>query len=477
MDERKVDERAKSIELKSPNKNEFFLVHGYTGSPTDFRSLPENLHKQFNANVRVIRLAGHGTNIDELNDLTVEDFIRQVEKEIESDLHKGRKIVIGGISFGAQIALYIASKYPVKGVFSVSVPYKMKFPFNIPFLGLLGLFKKKWRKRISKLELKLRKINSFHYKEMHANGLSINKKASKINEKNMKKISAPLLNIHSKKEPIGHYKSVKYIEKNTNSLIKKNYILKQTNHNVFYSEDEKYANKVIIEFFKKNKIFQDKKKESIAAVVPAYNEGDRIEKVLKVLSKTKILDQIIVVDDGSNDNTKDVIKKFKKIKYIRNKKNMGKGYSMDIGVKESKADIIFFCDADLINLTPDIVEKSIMPVLNNEVDMFIAMRGNFMQKAIKLFGINSGERALRREIWESLPKYYKHRYRIEAGLNYYVKKYGRGLGYKIFSHSQPIKEKKYGLLKGTLLRWWMNFDVMSAYVSCFFMKPSVKKVN
>ena len=202
----------------------------------------------------------------------------------------------------------------------------------------------------------------------------------------------------------------------------------------------------------------------VSVIVPAYNEGPRISGVLKSLSRSKILSEIIVVDDGSNDNTELVVKKFSKVRYLKNKKNMGKAFSMDRGVKSTKAPIIFFCDADLRGLTPEIVEKITLPVINNEVDMFIGGRGNIMQKTVKKWAINSGERALRRHLWTELPKFYKHRYRIEAGLNNFAKKYGKGYGFEVFSHTQPIKESKYGFFKGTFLRWWMNLDVTTATI-------------
>ena len=474
MDKSKIDKRARDINLKSNTNKEFFLIHGYTGSPTDFNKLGGYLHERFSANVRVIRLRGHGTKIEELDNLNYENFFQQVEKELKRELKRGMNIILGGYSLGAQLALNLAAKYPIKGVFTVSIPYKLKFPFNIPFLGLLGLFKKKWRKRLGSVEIKLRK-NTFHYKEMHARGLELVKRGIKEIGKILKNIGAPILTIHSKREPIGHYRSIEYIERKVKSKVKKSFIFEEPNHNLFYSEDNEEIRKLIGDFFEENDIFEPNKKEKIAAIVPSYNEAERIGNVLKVLTKTRILDEVIVIDDSSNDNTKDVVKKFNSVKYIRNKENMGKGYSMDTGVKNTKADIIFFCDADVIGLTPEIIEDTIKPVSNNEADMFIAIRGNIMQKTVKLFAINSGERALRREIWENLPKFYKHRFRIEAGLNYYVKKYGSGLGYRIFSHSQPIKEIKYGFLKGTFLRWWMNFDVLLAWISCLFMRYHLKK--
>ncbi len=292
--------------------------------------------------------------------------------------------------------------------------------------------------------------------------------------KYLEKITVPILTLHSKKEPIGHYSGVEYIERKVKSDIKKSFIFERANHNLFYSEDNEEIIRLIGDFFEENKIFESKKKERISAIIPSYNEAKRIGNVLRVLAKTKILSEIIVVDDGSLDDTETAVKKFKNIRYIRNKENKGKGYSMDRGFRNTNADIIFFCDADVMNLTPEIIEDTIRPVLNKEVDMFIAIRGNIMQKTIRLFALNSGERALRREVWEKLPKFYKHRFRIEAGLNYYVAKYGKGFGYRVFSHSQPIKEIKYGFLKGTFLRWWMNFDVIMAWISCLFMRWHLK---
>ena len=217
-------------------------------------------------------------------------------------------------------------------------------------------------------------------------------------------------------------------------------------------------------FLKKNKI-------NVAAIVPAYNEGKRIAEVLEALVKTPIFKEIIVVDDASTDDTKIVVsklmKKYDKIKYLKNAKNMGKAYSMGMGVNETASEIIFFCDADLVGLTPKIVESIINPVLNGEYDMFIGIRSNKMQKTVKLVAIKSGERALKREIWENLPGFYKHRYRIETGLNYFARKKGK-IGCKIFPYYQTLKENKYGFFKGFFLRMWMNFDVFIANLGINF---------
>jgi len=67
----------------------------------------------------------------------------------------------------------------------------------------------------------------------------------------------------------------------------------------------------------------------------------------------------------------------------------------------------------------------IEPVLRGKYDMYLGIRRNKMQRIIKTFALNTGERVIKREIWEKIPDFYKYRYRIESGLNFYVKHYGK----------------------------------------------------
>ena len=195
--------------------------------------------------------------------------------------------------------------------------------------------------------------------------------------------------------------------------------------------------------------------EKVCAIIPAFNEEQRISNVLDVLVDCKILDEIIVIDDGSKDRTKDIVKLYgRRIKYIKNLKNKGKGFCMDLGVKKTKCGIIFFCDADLKNLSKKIVENIISPVLNNEFEMFLGLR-NIKFKKYQLMYL-SGQRALKREVWERMPNFYKKNFRVELGMNFYAKSIGK----KVFNYSQTLKEAKYGLLYGSYRRLFMNLDIV-----------------
>ncbi len=98
---------------------------------------------------------------------------------------------------------------------------------------------------------------------------------------------------------------------------------------------------------------------NLSIVIPLYNEEKRLKKTLPIISnflknskKDKI--EIIFVSDGSNDRTNDIIKKYKiskskkyKIRFIKYKNNIGKGYAVKKGILVAKHNWILLCDTDL----------------------------------------------------------------------------------------------------------------------------------
>jgi len=88
----------------------------------------------------------------------------------------------------------------------------------------------------------------------------------------------------------------------------------------------------------------------VSIVIPAYNSEKTIEKTLKAVLSQKFPKnkyEIIVVDDGSNDRTRKIVKKFKKIKLLR-QKHRGPATARNLGVEKSRGEIILFTDADCI---------------------------------------------------------------------------------------------------------------------------------
>ena len=81
-------------------------------------------------------------------------------------------------------------------------------------------------------------------------------------------------------------------------------------------------------------------------MIPAFNEANSIGELLRKVIKVDVFKEIIVVDDGSTDNTYMIAKKFG-IKVIKHEVNKGKGAAIIIGLKEAKGDIVIVQDADL----------------------------------------------------------------------------------------------------------------------------------
>ena len=107
---------------------------------------------------------------------------------------------------------------------------------------------------------------------------------------------------------------------------------------------------------------------TVSIVIPAYNESKTIEKVINVISSLDCVNEIIVVDDGSSDDTASVAQKAGAT-VILHSKNKGKGAAIKTGFENSTGDIVAFMDADLKNLTSKQVEKIIRPILDGKADL------------------------------------------------------------------------------------------------------------
>ena len=211
----------------------------------------------------------------------------------------------------------------------------------------------------------------------------------------------------------------------------------------------------------------------ISAILCAYNEGERIEKVLEILTSYFKFEDIIIVNDGYTDNTDEKILKFTdpRIKYLKNEKNMGKGFSMDRAMEEAASNIIFFADADIKGLSHNHIDKILEPVITQEKDMCIGMRDRNIYAipgVLKYFTpLLGGERAIIKDLWKKIPYNYKRRFQIEVALNFYAKYFGKGYTYFTINVRHLFKEKKYGFIKGSIYRIWMYFDMIFAYFNLY----------
>ena len=110
--------------------------------------------------------------------------------------------------------------------------------------------------------------------------------------------------------------------------------------------------------------------EKISIIIPTYNRGYTIlESIKSVLNQTYQNIEILIIDDGSNDNTKDLILNLvdSRIKYIKLKKNKGSSFARNIGIQKASGKYISFLDSDDI-YHQDKLEKQYINLIMNNAD-------------------------------------------------------------------------------------------------------------
>jgi len=202
-----------------------------------------------------------------------------------------------------------------------------------------------------------------------------------------------------------------------------------------------------------------------SAIVAAYNEEKTLADVLGALTKSALVDEIIVVSDGSTDRTVEIARAFDGVTTLALRENRGKGYAMHAGVDYARGDVLFFVDGDMFDLTQQHIEALLRPVLRDECDMNIGVRNrgpirNFLHLEMKVGPVLSGIRAMKREVFDTVPLRYQARFKIEASLNFFCSRAGfRQRQTIIYKLGHLIKENKHGLMRGLSGRWDMVREV------------------
>ena len=196
---------------------------------------------------------------------------------------------------------------------------------------------------------------------------------------------------------------------------------------------------------------------SVCAVIPAYNEAGRISKVLDVLSAAPSVREIVVVDDGSADNTGVVAAAHPaalsgKLRVLTHSPNRGKGAAMMTGAENTTADILLFLDADLVGLTVAQVEALNAPVVSGKFVMALGVfrGGRGATTLAQILAPNiSGQRAIRRDLFLAIPCISQSGYGVELAITGFVIGEGLPMTRVVLNDvTHPMKEEKLGWIRG-----------------------------
>ena len=127
-------------------------------------------------------------------------------------------------------------------------------------------------------------------------------------------------------------------------------------------------------------------------MIPCYNEARTIETVIERVRAVKIPCEIVIVDDGSRDGTRDILARLRDsgdtanadLKIIFHEKNQGKGGALKTGFAQCTGDVIILQDADL-EYDPHDYRALLQPILENEADVVFGSRFSHIEGPVRSY--------------------------------------------------------------------------------------------
>ncbi len=196
-----------------------------------------------------------------------------------------------------------------------------------------------------------------------------------------------------------------------------------------------------------------KMNSTASAIICAFNEERTIEKILKNIHETHSFEEIIIINDGSTDQTGRIIIQLSaqiKILYLHLPENMGKGFAMAKGVEMAQSKILVFIDADLSGFTSTHASQLLTPLLNGTASMVLGQpTKTFIHSKINPFKKLSGQRATyKKDLIPILEQMKYSGYGVETIINMHYKANNLNVDYvNLEKLVHPTKFQKTGPLQ------------------------------
>ncbi|HSV31243.1 MAG TPA: glycosyltransferase family 2 protein [Atribacteraceae bacterium] len=204
--------------------------------------------------------------------------------------------------------------------------------------------------------------------------------------------------------------------------------------------------------------------DTVTAIIAAYNEEKTIGPIIDVLLKVPLINQVVVVSDGSTDKTVEVAKRRRNIEVVEILSNVGKGGALFRSLEYIRGGVVLLIDADLVGLNEEHVISLSLPVISREADVTIGVfeEGRFATDfAQKLAPLLSGQRAIRTDVLQNINDIEITRYGVEVAINRYIKQNGIQVKLiKLPGLTHVMKEEKFGIVKGFKERVKMYWEIL-----------------
>lgn len=257
------------------DKKAVLLFHGLTGSPFEMKKYGEFLYK-CGYDVFCYSFPGHGDRISEIETVTWQDWCDFAQEKYRTLRPNYNQFFVSGLCLGASMAVYLAENNDdITGVVALSttlfldgfcIPWTISFlPFALstitrfyytfPEDDCFGVKNERTRKSLAKITAKA-DIGMDNYPLNCVDGLL---KLSKNVRKNLKKVTCPVLCIHSKYDNLSSPKGAHIVMKGISSKIKQYIELNDSYHMVLYDNEKEFVMNTVKEFLSELVNTTDKK--------------------------------------------------------------------------------------------------------------------------------------------------------------------------------------------------------------------------
>jgi len=202
---------------------------------------------------------------------------------------------------------------------------------------------------------------------------------------------------------------------------------------------------------------------SFAAIIPIYNEEERLKKVLAEVQKIRELSQVVCVNDGSTDHSSQILKQnFPQFRLVNCRKNRGKAAAIARGLAYVKEDYVLLLDADLQNLQASQIRRAVRLVKQTQLDMLILRRVSSILLTKLICGdlLLTGERILKKAVLAAALKLPVSGFQIEMAINHYCLTAAKKIAWFAYDARSTFKVQKRGFFSGLLMELQMTSSLL-----------------
>ena len=193
-------------------------------------------------------------------------------------------------------------------------------------------------------------------------------------------------------------------------------------------------------------------KITTTCLIPFYNEGQRLPGSLENTTRIKGVDEIICIDDGSSDDGgRQAKKRFPQIRLVKLEKNAGKAAAVKKGLEKARGKNILMMDADYHRINRSEIGKAIIFFQKHQAWDMILLKNfddSFFFKLCRTNVVTVGLRLIRKKDLEKILSQPLSRYQLEIGINDWMMKHQKKVGWLPAHYPTLFKSQKIGFLKG-----------------------------